>query len=387
MVGLARIEPTAGARRALDLLASSGLVAAQRLPADGGIANLVAEPTVFRRYRRGQGNAYRPSFASAWYRRVLARQDPTASLAHDLFIRFEPVDRGAVVDTFGAGFVDDALECGLLEVIGSSLSARLGVYVHGEVPLVHHPPRLRSEDGYAYIGRATVFLLDAAVAEAERLASRRPMERSLDIGTGGGYVAIALGGHAVTSVGSDIDDDLVAFAAASAAALGRDNVEFVRSDICRDIDGEFDLIAANPPQSITDPAQHVAGTHDRGGYLGQEILIRILDEAWDSLRDGGTMVVGYSSPVVNGRCLMHDDVERYFSHRAARVEVRELLADYYPEHGAFYRGVGISRIIRGLLVIERGHPYSMTVTRPDPGSMRASMVQTAVVRRLDRFAR
>jgi methylase of polypeptide subunit release factors len=183
-------------------------------------------------------------------------------------------------------------------------------------------------------------------------------------------------------VGTDISQDLVDFAKANATASGKSNVEFGISDVCSSVSGEFDLIISNPPQSITDPSRHISGTHDRGGYLGQEILHRVLDESWDHLSERGRMVIGFSSPVINGRCIVVDLVEELFSERGARVEIRELLNDYYPEHGGFYRELGISRIVRGILMIERAPSFVTMTTAPDPATLRAARVHTAIIRRL-----
>jgi methylase of polypeptide subunit release factors len=230
-----------------------------------------------------------------------------------------------------------------------------------------------------------MWMLDAVKEAIEHLKRDGPIGRGLDIGTGGGYVAMSIAGHVGSAVGTDIDQDLVDFASANATASGICNIEFGISDICAAVSGEFDIIMSNPPQSISDPSRHTSGTHDRGGHLGQEIIRRVLEESWDHLSERGCMVIGFSSPIVNGRCTIYDTVDELFGDRGARVEIRELLYDYYPEHGNFYRELGIEKILRGTLMIERAQSFGTVSSTPAPEMLRASQVHTAVARLFGRL--
>ena len=145
------------------------------------------------------------------------------------------------------------------------MKARLGIHPYNGLSLLHHSPSLGQREGYAYIGRATINMLDAAMEAIEDLDEGGPIGRALDIGTGGGYGPKVVAERVGSSLGTDISQELVEFATASAVASRVPNVEYKLSDICADVSGEFDLIIANPPQNITDPSRQWAGTHDRGG--------------------------------------------------------------------------------------------------------------------------
>jgi hypothetical protein len=377
-------DPRAAGAELAAVLAA-GLKESNRLPTPGGIVNLVYEASTAQRYRKGGHNAFHLSPAYWLYRQAFQRHHADALALHDLFARFDPIDRATIDGILGSQVVDNAIECGLLESRTGMLTARLGIHVFEHLPLLHHAPSLRSQEGYAYIGRASMWMLDAVKEAIEHLKRDGPIGRGLDIGTGGGYVAMSIAGHVGSAVGTDIDQDLVDFASANATASGICNIEFGISDICAAVSGEFDIIMSNPPQSISDPSRHTSGTHDRGGHLGQEIIRRVLEESWDHLSERGCMVIGFSSPIVNGRCTIYDTVDELFGDRGARVEIRELLYDYYPEHGNFYRELGIEKILRGTLMIERAQSFGTVSSTPAPEMLRASQVHTAVARLFGRL--
>ena len=88
------------------------------------------------------------------------------------------------------------------------------------------------------------------------LADRRPA-RILDLGTGSGCLAITLALETGAEVvAADISESALAVARGNAERLGV-QVEFRRSDWFAAIDGDFDLIVANPPY-IADDDPHLA---------------------------------------------------------------------------------------------------------------------------------
>jgi len=82
------------------------------------------------------------------------------------------------------------------------------------------------------------------------LALREPFSRGLDLGTGSGAILLSLLAERpeAMGVGTDLSKAALRVAGQNATALGVDRrVEFRRADWFSGVEGQFDLIVANPP--------------------------------------------------------------------------------------------------------------------------------------------
>lgn len=132
----------------------------------------------------------------------------------------------------------------------------------------------------------TEFLIEAAL---ERFDRQQPL-RILDVCTGSGCVAVALGtefAHS-TLVASDISADALAVASRNLARYGLTNrSRIVLADLLSGISGPFDLVVANPPYvpSVDEPTlqPEVRGFEPKralfSGADGLDIVRRLLTEA------------------------------------------------------------------------------------------------------------
>ncbi|WP_416446733.1 methyltransferase [Leucobacter sp. HNU] len=132
------------------------------------------------------------------------------------------------------------------------------------------------------VGGATRSLISQAPAQQ--------VERSLDLGTGCGIVALhlALRGPVVAT---DISERALALARANARLNGlADRIEFRRGDLFAPVAGDrFDLVLSNPPFVITprEPGAPVYEYRD-GGRTGDELAADVVRAAPEHLRTGGT---------------------------------------------------------------------------------------------------
>jgi SAM-dependent methyltransferase len=131
------------------------------------------------------------------------------------------------------------------------------------------------------------------------LRARPPARRVVDVGCGsgaGGIVAAARSAERV--VLADINPAALAFAAVNAELAGMtDRVELAESDVMRDVDGEVDLVIANPPY-MADPASRAY--RDGGGAYGEALAVRIARDALERLSPGGRLVLYTGAAVVDG---------------------------------------------------------------------------------------
>lgn len=134
------------------------------------------------------------------------------------------------------------------------------------------------------VGGASVTLAGLTVRD------HRP--RALDLGTGSGIQALALGRHCDTVVATDVSARALAFARLNAALAGAD-VDLRRGSLLDPVRGErFDLVVSNPPFVIT-PRALVASAalpayeYRDGGLAGDTLVAELVGGLGDVLAPGG----------------------------------------------------------------------------------------------------
>lgn len=131
-----------------------------------------------------------------------------------------------------------------------------------------------------------------------------------DVGTGSGCIALALA-HALPEAkmtGLDASDDALALARENAERTGHTGrVTFTKSDLLSAADAPLDLIVANLPYI---PSAEIAALQPEvqrdpraaldGGTDGLDLIRRLLPQAAEKLRSGGTlaMEVGHDQPAI-----------------------------------------------------------------------------------------
>jgi methylase of polypeptide subunit release factors len=140
----------------------------------------------------------------------------------------------------------------------------------------------------------------------------RSLLRALDLGCGSGAGGVILARNSVCRelVLTDINDTALQMTRLNADAAGVSNVTTVHSDLFANVDGQFDMIVANPPY-LNDPLQR-AYRHG-GGELGSGLSQRIAQSAKDRLSPGGTLLLYTGSPIVGGVDRLLQAVEQDFA--------------------------------------------------------------------------
>jgi len=117
----------------------------------------------------------------------------------------------------------------------------------------------------------------------------RPGERMLDMGCGSGIVGLhcSKAGASVTAV--DINPKAVDCARANAQRNGLE-MDVVHSDLFLDVEGEFDIMAFNPPY-VPDAIEGDIQRSWAGGEDGAQVLKRFLRDAPRYLAQGGRIYV------------------------------------------------------------------------------------------------
>jgi len=120
-------------------------------------------------------------------------------------------------------------------------------------------------------------------------------KKFLDMGTGNGKIALkaAEKGAEVTAV--DINPEALEYAKDKAREKGLENrINFLKSDLFKNIEEEFDVVVFNPPYL---PGEEGLGDEEiwRGGDKGTEVTEKFLEDISGYLRPDGYSLVLVSS--------------------------------------------------------------------------------------------
>ncbi|MCI4434353.1 MAG: methyltransferase [Thermoplasmata archaeon] len=118
-----------------------------------------------------------------------------------------------------------------------------------------------------------------------------PRGKILEVGAGSGYISLELAKRGFDVTATDIDEDAISHME-YVSKMEKLNIRIVKSDLFENIEGEFDTIIFNPPYLPGDITQDIA---IYGGMMGQEIVERFLEQAYDHLSKNGTIYVIFSS--------------------------------------------------------------------------------------------
>lgn len=118
------------------------------------------------------------------------------------------------------------------------------------------------------------------------LASRHPVERALDLGTGCGIQAYLLAKHAEQIVATDVNERALDFARFNLALNGAAGVELRGGSWLEPVAGErFDLVVCNPPFVISPESRY---TYRDSGLPADELVRRLVADLPSVLEEGGT---------------------------------------------------------------------------------------------------
>jgi len=188
--------------------------------------------------------------------------------------------------------------------------------------------RFSTVDGLLFVhsafpttSRDAVFLGPDSVRFVNAIVQAAPLARRVvDVGCGAGVGGIALARRGVgvnKVVLADINERALRLAAVNAALAGVD-AEIVRSDVLLNVQGDIDLVIANPPYLRDAESRWY---RDGGGEYGESIGARIVREALQRLRDnprGGALLLYTGAAVVAGTDMFFaaivDDLRRANAH-------------------------------------------------------------------------
>lgn len=217
-----------------------------------------------------------------WAWRARSDREGRAVLAR-LFLLESPVPLAAARRALGDAGLEAALALALARPRAATLEPRAQIGVHAGLLIAGDlelgPGARRARRDHAGGPTTATILLD-------RLTVRRPAARALDLGCGGGYLALRLASHATTVWATDVSRRALRYASLNAALNGQETrVRFVTSDRFSALAGEaFDLITGNLPFVISPEARFVFRD---AGLRSDGFLASVVRETGRHLVEGG----------------------------------------------------------------------------------------------------
>lgn len=178
--------------------------------------------------------------------------------------------------------------------------------------------------------------------------------RILDVGTGSGAAALMLAQQfsEATVTASDINTRALTFAGINAQLASLENVELVYSNLYSALDGNFDLIVANPPYLLD--AEERSYRHG-GGAFGEGLAYSIVEGALSRLAPGGTLLLYTGVAMVCGRDPFYEKVIDLLAGHGYQWRYEEIDPDVFGEELMETHYHQIERIAAvGLVVKRRG---------------------------------
>jgi len=154
--------------------------------------------------------------------------------------------------------------------------------------------------------------------------------RVVDIGcgSGAGGILAALARPQAEVLAVDINPAALRLTRINAALAGADNLTARHSDLLNDVEGEFDLILANPPY-LVDPSER-AYRHG-GGPLGAGLSLAIFDSALERLAPCGTLLLYTGVAMVGNGDPFLKEVTQRLEGRHLQWTYREVDPDVFGE--------------------------------------------------------
>jgi len=168
---------------------------------------------------------------------------------------------------------------GVLRIASGAAVPLISILPHDDLVIASDQP-FRSGKAADYVPG----MLDSSVF-LELFTIRRPLENTLDLGTGCGVQALRAGLHSEHVAAADVSRRALDFARFNAGLNGVSNIQFLQGNGFEPVAGRrFDLIVANLPFAITPSGRYAY--RDSGMRL-DDFAHRIIAEAPAHMNDGG----------------------------------------------------------------------------------------------------
>ena len=156
------------------------------------------------------------------------------------------------------------------------------------------------------------------------------VRRAVDIGcgSGAGAMLVARACPKADVLAVDINPQALRLADINSQLAGLSNIRTTQSNLLANVEGDFDLIVANPPYMMD--SQERAYRHG-GGTLGAGLSERIVSAALERLAPGGSLVLYTGVAIVAGRDVFREGLQQRLADQPCSWRYQEIDPDVFGE--------------------------------------------------------
>jgi methylase of polypeptide subunit release factors len=195
------------------------------------------------------------------------------------------------------------------------------IFAHSAFPTIDKDAVFFGPDTYRFVN-----LLRTSLADLSGKEKLRVVDVGCGSGAGGLYTAKLLGAGVELTL-ADISRKALNYSAVNAAINGI-AAATVLSDVLDEVEGEIDVIIANPPYLVDDEQRLY---RHGGGEFGLYVARRIVEEASVKLPSGGRLVLYTGTPIVEGVDLFFQTVRPLLQLYAQHFVYEEIDPDVFGE--------------------------------------------------------
>ena len=283
----------------------------------------------------------------ATHRRVLQHAQGPTTLQW-IFGWNRPFDR----DSVAPHLLDLLASVEALEETNGLYRSKLRFATLGDLLFVHSGFPTTEPDS-VFFGPDTYRFARLLRSSLTHIAADRPI-KLVDVGSGSGaggiYAALLLQGITELIL-ADINPKALEFSAVNAALNDLPSTQTLFSDVLDGIEGEIDLIIANPPY-LVDEERRIY--RHGGGELGIALALRIAEQGLARLRPGGRLILYTGTPIIGGVDPFFESVRPLVQPPGLQFVYEELDPDVFGEELDRQAYAHADRIaVVGLTVIKR----------------------------------
>jgi len=165
-----------------------------------------------------------------------------------------PVEAAIVRQFIPERIIELFLKSGVLAIEENNLTSRVRISPFNEFFILSDHAIARAGE----LRTNTVLWPNPTSMLCYHLSMQAPVDRTLDLGTGNGILALAAAGHSGSVIATDLNPRAAEFCRFNAALNGITNIEYREGNSFEPVRGErFDLILANPPFFVTPTVRRV----------------------------------------------------------------------------------------------------------------------------------